>query len=1291
MWRADIAQFTVVNMMDQCMIGQLTLPGLRTWTVAIVYANKDFHVRRLLWDTIGLAAANHGPMIVGGDFNCCLSQEEKKGGKRFRFSAGAQEMVAFMGDNDLHDIGFEGPRYTWSNNKDGASRIWVRLDRVLMNSEGLAAAPFASVRHLSRVASDHCPLLLHVGRGNNTPNFKWTRFEDVWKTYPASWRVVHDQWSKRDFGRPAEVLNRKCSRTLKSLVHWSRNRIRELGIKKEQLEGKIGELQEIDCTANGLSTAQEEELRCAVGEFNATLARISVWWRQRAKIRWIEEGDANSHFFHMAASARRRANRVAELKCSDGVTTRDPTVIQEEFWNFFVEKWKDRQTNFAGWPRFDVSEGISDHSRQMLDAAITEADVQAAVFSLGNNRAPGMDGITSSFLKFYWTIIKNDVCCAVLDFFSNSLMCPSWKDTIVILLPKNNNANCPAHFRPISLCQTFYKVVAKILVNRLKPVLMNVISEEQGAFVPGRSISNHGLIAQEVMCKFQHSTKCSGLMALKIDMQQAYDCMAWDTLHRVMSDMGFSMNFIRWITECVTNPRFAFVLNGNRSHWINAASGFRQGCPLSPYLFILCSELLSKAFRQRGDHLGVQIVPNGERVSHLLYADDIVAFAEASVGNAKRIQGIFKDYCAWTGQVINQGKSAVLFNKRCPRWRCRRIARLLGFGMVTSLEYLGLPLVMRRLVASDFANLLRKAAEKVQVWGRRHLSLAGRATLIRTALLNTPMYCLTLTSVPRSVLAKVDKIGRQFLWWKDGNHRGTHYVAWDELCRPTSQGGLGFHSTMMWQGPLRAKLAWNFINEPGMWLHRLLREKYGDDPWRSTVARNVSVTWKVIQDGATAIRPILRWTLGNGEHIDLCRDVWILDRRLAEWPCFGDFTAIEDWKVGQLLDPDGDWRRDLVTTIFGEIMAERICAIPTGRDRELDKPELINSPLAQTITSMAYNAKVGSREYHYQWLRRLRLHPREKFFWWRLLRDAIPTNCWLFRRGLADSPLCPWGCNTMETVEHCCLQCNKVKQINDCLVRWGINLPSPTSLEGLIERLEQAARSNPISGQIICYVVYQAWRARNDMKHGRAYGSPLVLATNVLSALPKSTSTPPLEQWCTNQPIGLPSHKLWCAPPPNWLKVNFDGALLQSNRAGLGVVIRDHEGKLVVAAGHQIEHWDATTTELFAAQAIHLVIEDWMLDRDGLIVEGDSLSAINWLRQMCNPTGKIHRMVDGPNVSFLCSFKQVIFQHINRHSNRPADFCAHLGILGNFLWKNIDCVDIPLTFVHLLREESDRV
>ncbi|PKU65997.1 integrator complex subunit 11 [Dendrobium catenatum] len=176
-------------------------------------------------------------------------------------------------------------------------------------------------------------------------------------------------------------------------------------------------------------------------------------------------------------------------------------------------------------------------------------------------------------------------------------MSSSWKETLVILIPKINNPLSPSNFRPISLCMSIYKLVAKILLNRLMKVIHALISEEQITFIKGRAISDHVLLVQEFFHKFRFSKSKRGMVAAKLDMEQAYDNMAWDTLKQILELFGFPIKLSNLLMDCVTNPIFMIQVNGVILDRIVGKSGFRQGSPLSPYLFILCSQLLSNAFK----------------------------------------------------------------------------------------------------------------------------------------------------------------------------------------------------------------------------------------------------------------------------------------------------------------------------------------------------------------------------------------------------------------------------------------------------------------------------------------------------------------------------------------------------------------------------------------------------------------------------------------------------------------------------------------------------------------------
>ncbi|KAI0524473.1 hypothetical protein KFK09_003843 [Dendrobium nobile] len=521
LWDKKSVSFVVKNTSTQVIIGDLLIPSLGLWKIVTVYRSRCCKQREDLWRQREKGLKEPNPSIIGGDFNCILNKEKKRGGKRFLFSKGPRDMKQFMTNSDFHDVRSIGPRYTWCNNKEGASQIWERLDRCLVNLVALQKIPSALTRHLARVASDLSPIAFKLDE-RECSKMKNIKFEDTWRSYPAARSIVYHSWKKNDFGEE---------------------------LKKDILELQNKEVVGIDWTNEDLLF-----LRSKVHELNVTLNRLATWWNQRAKERWHEEGDINSKVFHNFAT---------------------------DFIHFLEAKWQSRTCELTGWPMVSENQKLSQR-----DAA--------------------------------------DLC-------SDSL----WMN-----------------YR--------FRYFNRETID-LQKCISKLITEEQMAFMSGRSISEHCLLAQEIFHKFKISKNKKGLMALKLDMEQAYDSMGWPALDQILKWYGFPCLFSKLLMECVVGVRFSIIINGRNSEWIDAHSGFRQGCPLSPYLFIMCFQLVSNSIKQKGQDLGIRFSPRGPRITHLLYADDVLIFSHVSIGLALAFKKIVEDFCKWTGQRINVSKSQIFF------------------------------------------------------------------------------------------------------------------------------------------------------------------------------------------------------------------------------------------------------------------------------------------------------------------------------------------------------------------------------------------------------------------------------------------------------------------------------------------------------------------------------------------------------------------------------------------------------------------------------------------------------
>lgn len=230
----------------------------------------------------------------------------------------------------------------------------------------------------------------------------------------------------------------------------------------------------------------------------------------------------------------------------------------------------------------------------MLTANPTCKEIKDATFAIHPDKAHGPDGFSVAFFQSNWEITGPAICREIQQFFRTWTLAATVNHTYVRLIPKNLEATTAADFRPIALCNIYYKIISKLLSLRLKKVLSSIISENQSAFIPGRSITDNVLITHEVLHYLKTTTakkQCS--MTVKTDMSKAYDRLEWKFVAKVMERLGFHSKWIGWIMECISTVSYSYLINDSVYGLIKPSRGIRQGDPISPYLFILCGEVLS--------------------------------------------------------------------------------------------------------------------------------------------------------------------------------------------------------------------------------------------------------------------------------------------------------------------------------------------------------------------------------------------------------------------------------------------------------------------------------------------------------------------------------------------------------------------------------------------------------------------------------------------------------------------------------------------------------------------------
>ena len=319
--------------------------------------------------------------------------------------------------------------------------------------------------------------------------------------------------------------------------------------------------------------------------------------------------------------------------------------------------------------------------------------------------------------------------------------------THIVLIPKIKSPKKITDYRPISLCNVIYKIISKVLANRLKQILPNLISTSQSAFVSGRLITDNFLVAYESL----HAMHCRkkgrrGSLALKLDVSKAYDRVEWAFLKGIMTKLGFPGVWIERVMCCVSTPSFSIRINGKSFGNITPSRGLRQGDPLSPYLFLLCakgfSSLLAKAEAENRLH-GVSICRRALSISHLLFADDSLLFYKATQDEVHALADILQLYASASGQLINLDKSSIYFSSNTDGGQRNWIKTWLKVKEVDRFEnYLGLPTLIGRSKYQAFAVLKDKVWKKLQGWKGIKLSRAGKEVLIKAVAQSLPTYTM---------------------------------------------------------------------------------------------------------------------------------------------------------------------------------------------------------------------------------------------------------------------------------------------------------------------------------------------------------------------------------------------------------------------------------------------------------------------------------------------------------------------------------------------------------------------
>ncbi|CAL1381633.1 unnamed protein product [Linum trigynum] len=1282
LWKGAVFSIIELDRDSQFLHFTCTGPNNVSVILTAIYAKPNDHDRTPLWAAIRRLEQNiTQPWLLAGDFNSITCPSERNGGAKFN----PHKTLNFndcIRDCALVDVGFNGPKFTWSNGK-----LSQPLDRALCNQEWIRRFPDTLANHLPKLRSDHRPIFIQ-SNNNHVPSrqVRPFRFLVPWLTHKDFLPTLEASWHR----------GRDCLLSLQELqghlTRWNKEVFGNIFLRKAKLSAKLARLEiQNENSATEASLRREGQAR---EELEQTLWQEELLWLQKARNNHILNGDRNTRYFHTAALTRRRKNRITKLQTADGIWVDDPDELRSMARDFYVELFTDDCGGQQQIPAcFNaLTETMTAH---MADIPTLE-ETHKVIKEMGGLKAPGKDGFHAAFYQKCWNNIGADFYDHLIACFRNPDRIRLCNDTLLVLLPKVDLPKQIAQFRPIGLCNVSYKALAKCLANRLKEFMPQLVDQNQSSFVPKRHITDNIIILQEVVHSLSLKTGAKGSMILKIDLAKAYDRINWKFLESTLMAAGIPDDFVKLVMACVTTARFQVLWNGGCTESFQPTRGLRQGCPLSPYLFTLCIERLNHCIKESIDRKAwksITLSKDGPPLTHLFFADDLVLFAEADQKQGEEILACLDRFCGASGERVNKDKSCVFFSKNTKDQVKTRISDTLGIQQTNNLgRYLGVPVIHGRVTKDTYKYILEKIDKRLSGWKARSLSLAGRVTLAVSVLNALPNYVMQTAVLPISVCDTIDRKVRAFVWGAEEGRGKAHLVKWETICKPKEEGGLGLRSARALNLAYLMKLGWAFLNKSDdLWI-RVMQGKYfklNDNGDMVMKKSNFSRLWKGIVETWPIVKERVVWDIRAGRNIHFWTDPW-----LAEGIILRDHTTNGEeginWhaSVADMTTNQGEWNWEKIKPY----LTQHLISLVAGTDPPIaDSGEDITTwgmepdgkfklrsayiAAADWIGDTELSAEDETPQPHWKRLWKWTGPNRIKHFLWLVFHDRLMTNAERERRKLTNDDTCSLCKSGPETTEHILRLCPSSQQV---WRRLGINDTLLTCGLGFTAWLESHL-GNEKEGLLFGVAAWYLWKRRNEKTFHNLSQEDHVLAHRIGCWTNTIRNAHLNDEASQEQPSTKTTKQLaWNPPPVDWMSIHTDGSVKQpGSLAAAGGLIRDWTGRCVEAFVENLGVCTITRAEIMAA--IRGLQVAWRKGFRKVQLNLDSTTAISVLTSSDQTEQRYFNLVQQFK-GLLHQNWEVRISHTYRECNKPADYLASRGHLVSIGFHDFRVNDPGLAF-----------
>ena len=593
---------------------------------------------------------------------------------------------------------------------------------------------------------------------------------------------------------------------IQTVMDTFRNSVRTIAkhfgrIRKTHIHKQITAIQNMLLTAPNLKQTNKQEYMTLTDTLEELRCEIYEGARIRSNLHSLNDKPTKKYI--ALETNKNNRKKISAIRTETGETTTDQTEITAAFKNYYQQLYSKETTDEDIQETYlQYVKKISDDDRDFIDSDITVTDLRKALNEMNENSAPGPNGLTVKFYKTFFTELAPLLIQMINNAINGEGLSAELKQSNITLIPKDTgDPLLTKNYRPISLLNIEYKLISKVLANKIAPFLDSIVNSDQAAAIKNRNIQNHIHLIRDIIT-LAHD-KGDKTCILSMDQQKAFDMVSHEWLDLVLRHANFGRGFIKWIHLLYEGATSRVVVNGNMSEAFELGRGVRQGDPLSMALYVLTLEPLLESIRQDNDITGITDT-SGSTIKLVAFADDTNFFPNSHIGINKIINH-FRLFGRCSGAKLNLDKS-----KGMTIGQGDRLRRVRGVNWVDRLKIFGITFKNSRdpVDKKIWGEALKETQKLIDSFWYYDTSIFGRANIINTLIQPKLLYIAHIDTPTSKIIKQYRTQVRTFLF--KGTPTGIKHTT---LMQEKIKGGVNIHDLETKIESLRLKLLINFINK----------------------------------------------------------------------------------------------------------------------------------------------------------------------------------------------------------------------------------------------------------------------------------------------------------------------------------------------------------------------------------------------------------------------------------------------------------------------------------------------